>query len=65
MTNQEAKLAYEMLEIIDASDGVPLMKMEEVLTHIVSFRSFCLIINYLWRKGLIKVDSNHVAWRVS
>jgi hypothetical protein len=65
MTKREATVTHDLLEIIDNSDdGIPLVKIEEVLMQAVSFAMFVKAINVLQHNGLIRIDGNHVAYRV-
>ena len=65
MTIRSEELAHCILEVIDYSDdGIPLLKIEEVLTQAVSFRALIMTVNALKNHGLIYVDANHVAHRV-
>jgi predicted transcriptional regulator len=65
MTQRQAAIVHDLLEIIDNSDeGIPLVKMEEVLKQAVSFAVFIKAINILMHNGLIIVDNNYVAHRV-
>jgi hypothetical protein len=60
-----ARLAHDMLEIIDNSDnGAPLVKIEEIMMEAVSFALFVRVVNILIAQGLIQVDAQHVAHRV-
>jgi predicted transcriptional regulator len=65
MTQRQAAIVHDLLEIIDNSDeGIPLVKIEEVLMEAVSFAVFVKAINLLQHNGLIVIDNNHVAHRV-
>jgi len=65
MTIRSDELAHCILEVIDFSDeGIPLLKIEEVLTSAVSFRTLVMTVNALRQHGLITVDADHIARRV-
>lgn len=60
-----ARLANDMLEIIDACDnGAPLEKIEEIMQQAISFQAFVKIVNRLQSLHLITIDAQHVAHRV-
>ncbi len=64
MTRRQAHLADTILEVIDNSDGISVLKIEEVMMQAVSFRDFVTALNILYDRELIQIDTDHVAHRV-